>query len=32
VPALRRLPPYAMGTVAVAWTIERILRFWQLPG
>lgn len=26
-PALRWIPPYAMGTVAVAWTIERVLRF-----
>jgi hydrogenase/urease accessory protein HupE len=29
-PWLRRLPAYAMGTVAVAWTIERVLRYW--PG
>jgi HupE / UreJ protein len=27
----RRLPAYAMGSIAVAWTIERILRFWHLP-
>ena len=29
-PWLRRVPAYAMGTLAVAWTIERILRFWQV--
>jgi hydrogenase/urease accessory protein HupE len=26
-PWLRRVVPYAMGTLAVAWTIERVLRF-----
>ena len=25
---LRALPAYAMGTVASAWTIERVLSFW----
>ncbi len=25
---LRRVPPYVMGSVAVAWTIERIIAFW----
>ncbi len=28
-PVLRRVPAYAMGAVAVMWTIERILRFWS---
>jgi hydrogenase/urease accessory protein HupE len=30
-PGLRRVPAYVMGSVAVAWTIERVLRFWVLP-
>ena len=30
-PGLRRVPAYAMGSLAVAWTIERVLRFWALP-
>jgi hydrogenase/urease accessory protein HupE len=28
---LRRVAPYAMGTLATAWTIERVLRFWTVP-
>lgn len=27
-PGLRGVPGYVMGSVAVAWTIERVLRFW----
>jgi hypothetical protein len=30
-PGLQRFPAYAMGAVAVMWTIERVLRFWQPP-
>jgi len=30
-PGLRRVPAYAMGSLAAAWTIERVLRFWALP-
>ncbi len=30
-PGLRRLPAYAMGGLAVTWTLERIQRFWDLP-
>jgi hypothetical protein len=29
-PRLRLLPAYAMGTVAVAWVIERVRAFWSL--
>jgi hypothetical protein len=30
-PIVRHFPAYAMGAIAVAWTIERVLRFWALP-
>ena len=29
--ALRWLPPYVMGTLAVAWVIARVLAFWRPP-
>jgi hypothetical protein len=29
--ALRWLPPYVMGTLAVAWMIARVLAFWRPP-
>jgi hypothetical protein len=28
---LRAGPAYAMGALATAWTIERVLAFWKLP-
>jgi hypothetical protein len=30
-PALRLVPAYAMGSLAVAWLVERVRAFWTLP-
>ncbi len=30
-PGARRAPAYAMGAISVAWTLERVGAFWQVP-
>jgi len=30
-PVLARVPAYAIGALAVAWTLDRVLAFWTLP-
>ena len=30
-PRLRALPAYAMGTIAMAWLVQRVQAFWSLP-